>query len=146
MRRCGRELIPAWFSHLPIVGKAGRFVLVALAGFVVQLAVLDMLTRLAALDYRVATVLAVEAAVLNNFICHERWTWRETFRTSNRLVRVVRFHAATALLSIGGNVVLTWCFVDLLSWPVLVANTVAVAVLGIANFHSADRWVFRADG
>ena len=126
-------------------GRAGRFVLVALGGFVIQLIVLDVLTRLAALDYRAATALAVEAAVLHNFIWHEWWTWRMPSRTGSRLVRAARFHAATALLSIGGNLVLMSCFVELLGWPVLVANIVAVAVLGVANFRAADRWVFRTD-
>jgi putative flippase GtrA len=121
-----------------------RFALVAMGGFVIQLVVLDALTRFAALDYRAATAVAVEAAVLNNFVWHERWTWRETSRTGSRLTRVVRYHTATALLSIGGNLGLMWCFVELLGWPVLVANIVAVAVLGVAGFCVADRWVFRA--
>ncbi|NOT27060.1 MAG: GtrA family protein [Acidobacteria bacterium] len=129
----------------PRPGRAGRFVVVALGGFVIQLFLLDVLTRFAALDYRAATALAVEAAVLHNFIWHERWTWRMPSRTGSRLVRIVRFHAATTLLSIGGNLVLMSCFVELFGWPVLVANIVAVAVLGVANFRAADRWVFRTD-
>jgi putative flippase GtrA len=47
-----------------MTARVARFALVGLGGFVVQLGVLDALTRLIALDYRAATVLAVEAAIL----------------------------------------------------------------------------------
>ena len=45
-----------------------------------------------------------------------------------------------------GNVVLMSLFVEVLGWPVLLANLAAVAILGITNFHAADRWVFRECG
>jgi len=123
--------------------RVGRFALVGLGGLVTQVIVLDLLTRVAALEYRVATVLAVEAAVLHNFVWHERWTWRVPKGAGSRLTRAVRFHSTTAVLSIVGNVVLMSLFVEVLGWPVLLANLAAVAILGIANFRAADRWVFR---
>ena len=123
--------------------RVGRFALVGLGGLVTQMIVLDLLTRVAALDYRAATVLAVEAAVLHNFVWHERWTWRVPKGAGSRLTRAVRFHSTTAVLSILGNVVLMSLFVEVLGWPVLLANLAAVAILGIANFRAADRWVFR---
>jgi len=116
--------------------------LVGLGGLVIQLIVLDVLTRFAALDYRAATILAIEAAVLHNFIWHERWTWQTRHAAGRRLTRIVRFHAATALLSIVGNLILMSLFVEWLGWPVLLANVVAVTILGAANFRAADDWVF----
>ena len=112
----------------------------------IQMIVLDLLTRVAALDYRAATVLAVEAAVLHNFVWHERWTWRVPKGAGSRLARACRFHSTTAVLSILGNVVLMSLFVEGLGWPVRLANLAAVAILGIANFRAADRWVFRECG
>lgn len=75
----------------PRPGRAGRFALVALGGLVIQLALLHVLTRFASLDYRAATTLAVEAAVINNFVWHERWTWGMPSRTGSRTARAVRF-------------------------------------------------------
>jgi len=124
--------------------KVERFVLVGLGGFLVQTAVLAALTELTPLHYLVATALAVEAAVLHNFVWHERWTWRTPSGTGGAWQRVLRFHAATALLSVLGNLGLMWIFTGLLRWPALVANLVAVVLLSLANFRAADRWVFRA--
>jgi len=126
--------------------RVGRFALVGLGGLVTQMTVLDLLTRVAMLDYRAATILAVEAAVLHNFVWHERWTWQVPKGAGSRLSRAVRFHSTTAVLSILGNVVLMSLFVQVLGWPVLLANLAAVAILGIANFRAADRWVFRKCG
>ena len=103
--------------------RVGRFALVGLGGLVIQMIVLDLLTRVAALDYRAATVLAVEAAVLHNFVWHERWTWRVPKGAGSRLTRAVRFHSTTAVLSIVGNVVLMSLFVEALGWPVLLGES-----------------------
>ena len=128
---------------LPLRSRVARFALVGLWGLLVQMLVLEALTRLTVLDYRIAAVLAVEAAVLHNFVWHERWTWKVPKGVGSRLRRAARFHSTTALLSILGNVLLMTLFVEALGWPVLLASLAAVAVLGIANFRAADSWVFR---
>lgn len=127
----------------PLRSRFGRFALVGLGGLVVQVLVLEALTRLTVLDYRAAAVMAVEAAVLHNFVWHERWTWKVAKGVGSCLRRAARFHSTTALLSIPGNVLLMTLFVEALGWPVLLANLAAVAILGIANFHAANSWVFR---
>jgi putative flippase GtrA len=58
------------------------------------------------------------------------------------LARLARFHAGAGIVSLGGNVAITVAAVEWLHLPVLVANTVAVAVLGALNFLIADRYVF----
>ena len=136
--------MPRQDPALQLPSKIGRFALVGLGGFVVQAFVLERLTRLTSLDYRIAAILAVEAAVLHNFVWHERWTWRLPKGAGSRMTRATRFHTTTALVSIMGNVVLMSLFVEALGWPVLPANLAAVAILAIVNFRAADRWVFTA--
>ena len=105
------------YQHIRIrqlPSRMGRFALVGLGGLVIQMIALDVLTRVAALDYRAATVLAVEAAILHNFVWHERWTWQVPPGAGGRLARAARFHTATALLSIVGNLVLMSLCVGLL--------------------------------
>jgi len=130
-------------ESLPLRSRVARFALVGFGGLVVQVLVLEALTRLTVLDYRAAAALAVEAAVLHNFVWHERWTWKVPKAVRGCLRRAARFHSTTAVLSILGNVLLMTLFVEALGWPVLLANIIAVAVLGMANFRTADSWVFR---
>jgi hypothetical protein len=56
--------------------------------------------------------------------------------------RLLKYHATTGVISLGGNLVLTLVFAEFFGLPILAANTVAVVSLGAANFVAADRWVF----
>lgn len=125
--------------------RVPAFVTVGAGGFALQMAVLWLLGGLLHWPYPLATLLAVEAAVLHNFVWHERWTWSDRRPLpATRARRLVRYHAGTGLASLIGNVVLTALAVEWLEWPMLAANAAAVAGTSAANFILADRWVFRA--
>ena len=111
-------------------------------GIGVQLLVLASLTGLADLHYLVATALAVETAVLHNFVWHERWTWGERRRQGERLLRLVRFHGATGLVSILGNLLFMRFFVGELSMHPLAGNVASIACCASINFLMSDRVVF----
>jgi putative flippase GtrA len=121
-----------------------KFNAVGAGGIGIQLAVLVLLTRTVGMDYLVATAIAVEAAVLHNFICHERWTWSERTKDSpaGRAGRLIRFHITNGFTSIGGNLVLMRLFVTLLGFDRIVSNVIAIAICSIANFWTSDRLVF----
>jgi putative flippase GtrA len=54
-----------------------KFNLVGAIGIVVQLLALGLLTSVLRVHYLAATALAVEAAVLHNFVWHEWFTWAD---------------------------------------------------------------------
>jgi putative flippase GtrA len=123
--------------------RFARFTFAGLGGFAVQLAVLATLTQIFRLHYLSATIIAVEAAILVNFIQHERWTWRDRDR-HGVLSRFLRFNALTALTSIIGSALVTTFLVETASMNPIVANGISVIVLGAFNFVGSDRFVFRA--
>lgn len=110
-------------------------------GMVVQLAVLAGLKNGFGLNYLLATAVAVEAAVLHNFLWHERFTWRDR-RTGKSLGRLVKFNLTTGTFSILGNLALMKLLVDELHFGYLPANGIAIAVCSIVNFLASDRFVF----
>ena len=122
--------------------RFARFALAGTSGFVIQVGTLAVLTSLFDVNYMVATLMAVEAAILSNFVWHQRWTWRD--RSGSVLERFVRFHALTAMTSILGSIFLTALFVEVVGLNVIVANIAGVAILSVINFIGADRLVFRA--
>jgi len=126
------------------VSRGVRFIWVGVGGFIVQGAALQGLVSLTGLPYPVATALAVEAAILHNFLWHERWTWADRVEAgrASRRARFLRFNGATAFVSIGGNVVLMSLLVGVLHLPLLAAMTVAVVAMSAVNFVCADRFVF----
>jgi len=116
-------------------------------GIGVQLAALAIFRSLLHLDYLLATVLAVEAAVLHNFLWHERFTWadRPARHFTHSLVRLVGFNATNGLVSILGNVLLMRLLVGGLGMQYFVANLIAIAACSLVNFLLSDCFVFHAE-
>jgi len=123
-----------------------KFNLVGAIGIVVQLAVLGILNGVLRLDYLPATALAVEAAVLHNFLWHERFTWADRASVTRRqaLLRLVRFNVTTGAVSILGNLLLMRALVSVAHLPPLVANLVSIAGCSLMNFLASEYVVFRA--
>ena len=122
--------------------RFARFALAGLGGFVVQIATLAVLTSLFGVHYIIATMIAVEAAIVSNFVWHQRWTFRD--RAGSWLERLIQFNALNAITSIFGSIFLTALFVEAWEIPVVVANIISVVTLSVINFLGADRLVFRA--
>src|SRR5262249_45568970 len=82
-----------------------KFNAVGAGGIVVQLGVLAVLKSGLQLDYLLATGLAVEAAVIHNYLWHGRFTWADRSST-NSWMRFAKFNVTTGMFSILGNVIL----------------------------------------
>ena len=123
-----------------------KFNLVGAIGIVVQLAMLGILTSIFRLNYLPATALAVEAAVLHNFLWHERFTWTDRASVTRRqaLGRLLRFNLTTGAVSILGNLLLMRLLVGQGHLPTLAANMVSIAACSLANFLASEYIVFRA--
>jgi archaetidylinositol phosphate synthase len=119
----------------------GAFACVGVLGFLLQIAALGVLTRIAGWRWLPATIVSVELAVLNNFYWHRRWTWRDRDAMFPGR-RLLRFHLSNGTASIVGNAALMALLVEVVGLRPIVANVIAVAVISLANFAMADRWVF----
>jgi dolichol-phosphate mannosyltransferase len=120
------------------------FNLVGGLGILIQLSTLAALTAGLGLHYLLATGLAVEAAVLHNFLWHERWTWRDraTQEKPGRWKRLLRFQIANGALSLGGNLVLMQVLVSTWAINYTLANIVSITLCSILNFLASDHLVF----
>src|SRR5215831_11007610 len=118
-----------------------KFNTVGVFGIPVQLSTLALLKTSLGLHYLIATGVAVETAVLHNFVWHERWTWSDRTKASRSGVfaRLVRFHISNGLITFFGNLFVMWLLVSRLRVGYLVANVLAMAACAIANFWASDR-------
>jgi putative flippase GtrA len=133
-------------SFPPQIGERWlRFNLVGLLGMGVQFAALACFSEAFGMHYVAATVLAVETAVLHNFVWHTRWTWRDRLDAGNvgwgR--RLFAFHITNGLVSVIGNALLMSVFHGMLRAPVLVANAMAIVACSLFNFALSEAIVFR---
>ena len=127
-----------------MISRFGLFSLVGALGALVQVTMFGVLVKGMHWPPIAAMPVAVELAVLHNFLWHERFTWRDRTltRARQRLVRFWRFHLANGLVSVAGNTGLAWCLVEGLGLPALWSAGIAIAVCAPVNYFSADRWVF----
>jgi putative flippase GtrA len=119
-----------------------RFSLVGAIGVGVQLGVLATLIAMK-MNYLLATGMAVEAAVLHNFLWHQRFTWAD--RAGSRRAafdQLVRFHLSNGLISLVGNLLLMRLLAGWFGMPVLAANLATISLCFVANYLASDRWVF----
>jgi len=120
----------------------GKFNLVGAVGMVVQLAALALLNRWVSGHYLVASVAAVELALLHNFVWHLRYTWHDRRDGSTRLNQLLRFHLSNGLVSMLGNLALMRILVQEARIPVMAANGIAILCCSVVNFSLGDSWVF----
>lgn len=137
-RGCRRAHVPSKFVRLC------RFNFVGGIGIGVQFAALFLLKSVFHLHYLAATAIAVEAAVVHNFVWHEQFTWADRVSPSLRasLVRLLRFHLANGALSLLGNLALMKVMVGFGHMNYLLANAIAIALCSLANFLVSEVWVF----
>jgi putative flippase GtrA len=120
-----------------------RFQGVGAIGAGVQLAVVWVLVRGAGVDYRIATLTGVLAALAHNFLWHRAWTWRDRAgRARAGVPAFARFVVSNGSVSLAGNVAVMALLVGAGGLPVVPANAIAIGVCGLVNFWSADRLVF----
>ena len=130
-----RELLWRWL----------KFNFVGGLGVGVQLSTLFVLKTLLHLDYLVATALAVETAVVHNFLWHERFTWADRVHIAwgASFLRLAKFNLTTGAVSILGNLLAMRWLVGELHVPYLIANGMSIALCALANFLIAEIFVFR---
>jgi putative flippase GtrA len=123
-----------------------KFNLVGGIGIGVQLAALWILTHTLRCNYLIATAVAVETAVLHNFLWHQHFTWADRVRNHWRdpLMRLLRFNLTNGLVSILGNLILMRALVGGLHVHILLANAMSIATCSAANFALSELYVFRA--
>jgi putative flippase GtrA len=129
----------------PLAVRWLKFNFVGAIGIGVQMGAFALLEGGLGLYYLTATALAVEAAVLHNFVWHERFTWRDQPRGSNRAValRLLKFHAGNGLVSILGNVALMRLLVGGIHLNRYLAQGLSITSCALLNFAVSEWFVFR---
>ena len=120
-----------------------KFNFVGGLGIGVQLAALVLLKSALHLNYLLATAVAVETAVIHNFLWHERFTWKDRERATSPFLRFIKFNLTNGLLSILGNLALMRLFTGVWHVNYLAANLASITLCSLANFIVSDRFVFR---
>ena len=123
-----------------------KFQAVGAAGTCVQLGSLFLLRECLALNVLLAAAIAVEIAILHNFCWHRHWTWAladARLRSKPVAWQLCEYNLTCCLVSLVSNVVFTGLFMRVFGVHYLIANLMAIAAVGVANFLTAELFIFR---
>jgi len=127
-----------------------RFGIVGVAGVVVNLGIYYLLHQVAGLADFLARVLAIEVAILHNFLWHSRWVWADRRAAAPRLVtQLVRYHLGTLFSSYVVTLAAGWLLLQVLpEMPLreVISHLGGIACGMVSNFLLADGWVFARGG
>jgi len=126
-----------------------RFNVVGVAGMLVQLVTLAGLREIVRGHYLLLSGIAVETAVLHNFVAHVHYTWNDRkLATRSAWAGVLnalwRFQVSNGGVSLAGNLAVMRMLVGGARLPVMMANLISIGVCGLANFWLGERWAFAA--
>ena len=120
----------------------GVFNAVGLAGFIVQIAAIALLTRHVGWPAFAATAVALELAALQNFLAHSRWTWGDRSTNLRGWMRRFARYQAAKTASLLANLAITTLLIHA-GLPAEIANTAAVLACAIPNYLVSEHLVFR---
>jgi len=140
-----RHLLRLRLARLP--ARFPRFAAVGLSGVVVDMALLFLLSDSRALGWGLpqSKILAAEAAIVNNFLWNDRWTFGDLARRlgggTARLKRFAEFNLICAM-GLALSVLLLALQVDALHVNRYLANAVVIALVTAWNFwmNKAFSW------
>lgn len=122
-----------------------RYCAVGLTGIAVNEGALALLTGAGGLFYLYSSVLAVEAAIISNFLLNELWTFRDRARLfSGAAERLKRFLSFNLICAAGGvvNVAVLWLLTGVGGLHFLIGNLVGIGAATLWNYglNSAVTW------
>jgi dolichol-phosphate mannosyltransferase len=117
------------------------FATVGAMGVVVNSLVLLGLREWAGVPYLLASAVAIEAAIVHNFILNDLWTFRAR-RGPGTLSRFGRFQ----VVSLGGmaiNLIILWLLHGGLKWPLIPSNLIGILGAVMYNYVTNKLWTWR---
>jgi dolichol-phosphate mannosyltransferase len=121
----------------------GRFLLVGGSGVGVNSAALVAFHQWGGLPLLVATPLAIELAIVSNFVWNDRWTFADRPRSHPLLRRFAQFNLVSVLgLLIATSV--TLFLVEEVGLYYLVANLGGIGMATLCNFVVNEKWTWRS--
>jgi len=122
-----------------------KFGLVGISGILVNLGILYLLVEFFLINKDFASAIAIEVAILNNFIWNDLWTFpsEESRKVSNKWHRLVAFNVVSA----GGALINIGIFIILTNWFTvyyMTAQFIGILIGFIWNFMVNRRVTWRS--
>ncbi|MEO3993593.1 MAG: glycosyltransferase family 2 protein [Desulfurococcaceae archaeon TW002] len=117
-----------------------KFAVVGTSGVLVNLGVLWFLSYVLLIQHFIASVIGIEASLINNFIWNDLWTFKKR-RFGKRWWRLLKYHVSTAIGTLAQYTVSQIAYYALLRES-LSSQTLGILVGFIANYLISKKYVW----
>ncbi len=117
-----------------------KFGIVGLSGLLVNIGTAYILKNIFSIEPLLASSLAIEVSILNNFFWNSIWTWRDRER-EDIWIRLLKYHVAASLGAII-NMGVDFLLLKYSIMQYIKAHCIGVFAGSIFNFFLNDKWTF----
>jgi dolichol-phosphate mannosyltransferase len=135
-------------AHLkPRIARLAKFGIVGGSGVVVNVGILALCKEQLGIDYRIASLIAIECAIVNNFIWNFRWTWQERRGAGlgSGIAMFTRFNISSGLTALAVNWGLLVLLTEAFGLHYSISNLIGIAMGTVANFLFSHFWAFKVN-
>lgn len=122
--------------------KILKFGIVGGSGVVVNMGLLYILTAYFHIDYKIASIFAIEMSIITNFLLNNYWTWQDQ-RDKNFWLKMMQYHISVGIAAILANWLLLIFLTEVVGIYYMISNLIGIAVGTALNFVINDLWTFR---
>jgi len=117
-----------------------KFGVVGFSGLLVNIGIAYILKNIFSIQSLIASALAIEVSILNNFFWNSIWTWRDR-EQEDIWIRLLKYHIAVSLGAII-NMGMDFLLLKYTTMQYILAHSTGVFAGSIFNFFLNDKWTF----
>ncbi len=128
-----------------IMSKIIKFGLVGISGVGVNQGILWLLVEQVSLDYKIASIIAIECAIISNFMLNNLWTWQEIRCKSwgQYGTRLLKFNLSSGITALLFNWLTLILLTEYVGIHYLIANIMGIVCAAFFNFIISHYWTFQ---
>jgi len=120
-----------------------RYCCVGLVGAAVNTGIYVLLNRYYQINLQVASLMAVETAILTNFLLNNYWTFKQRAKKLSLFQRLINFHIAAGISGVFFYYLFFLFLVQVIGLNDLLSIPFAIAAGTISNFTINSLWTWR---
>lgn len=129
---------------LPLFSRGIRFYVVGWIGMAVNSGCLYLMKSVLGIPLIPSSMIAIECAIIHNFILHRHWTWKERNGYNTPFFKqLIIYNAMTGLVDFTVNVSVLFILTEFFGVYYMIANIVGMILGPLFKFWINDKVVFR---
>ncbi|MDR0303300.1 MAG: GtrA family protein [Chitinispirillales bacterium] len=122
-----------------------KFAVVGSSGVVVNQTFLILAVKYLKIDYKIASLMAIETAIITNFILNYNWTWkdRKGKKVTDKLNAFVKFNISSFISAFFLNWITLIFLTEIIQIKFYISNLIGISVAACFNFLMSNFWAFK---